>query len=422
MRRILTLLFLAGLLFGCSLFDSLFDEDEAPKLDSAEFYETGDSEFPVIAVDETQTIFGFSSNLDQLFVQLPEGDQWIVEMGTNGYPESMYVQKGSLDLLLLFSDFDGNNCNVAVINQGNGTTEYFYDIEFSNISKTSSLFALAKTDLKSAAETNEEIESWWDTYGEAMKKMVSPVLGGIGCGVSALAATGSGGIATPIAILSCGSFASSISGDVVGKTSTDGGALFKGGAVVGKYGEMVLKCGTQNWGSCALAICGEIGAINNMYKYAKEKNSTTEAENHLTAYTQSGGLAGTWTSEEISIAGGSYSAEYYFGLNAGRYSQINKQTGGGADLTTKTKVTFSYSVNKNTLTTTMTRVEMEVNGTQAGQSISQTFGPWTWEEFMQTAQYQSGGFQSSTTTVDFEIKDNGQKLELNNGQTFTRTN
>ncbi len=422
MKRIITSLFLAGLLFGCSLFDSLFEEDEAPKLDPAEFYETGDSEYPVIAVDETQTIFGFSSDLDQLYVQLSDGDQWIVEMGDNGYPQSMYVQKATMDLLLLFSEFDGNNCNVAVINQTSGTTEYFYDIEFSNISKTSSLFACAKEDLKSAAEANEEIMGWWETYGEAVKKMVGPVLGGIGCGVSLLAVGGSAGMATPIAVLNCSSFALSLTGDIVGEESTAGGAMFKGGAVVGKYGEMVLKCGFQNWGSCALAICGEIGAINNLYQYGKSKNNVTEAENHLTAYAQSGGLAGTWTSDEIEVAGGSYSAEYYFGLNAGRYTQISKQSGSGVNLNTKTKLTFNYSVNNNTFTTTMTRVEMEVNGTQAGQSYSESFGPWTWEEFMQTAQYQNGGFPSSTTTVDFEIKDNGQKLQLSNGQTFTRTN
>lgn len=420
MRRILSVILLSGIVFACSL----LEDDEITKLESAEFYETGDSNFPVIAIDETETIFGFSANLSKLFAQLPDGDQWLIKMGTNGYPESMYVQKDDLDLLLLFSEFNDDIGNVALINQNTNTTDYFYDIEFFNISQTSSMYALMQDDLKSAGEIDNEIMSWWDTYGEAVKKMAGPVIGGIGCGMSSIAAVGSGGMATPIAVLSCGSWASSITGDIVGEESTAGGALFKGGSMVGKYGEMVLKCGTQNWGSCALAVGGEIGAIANLLKYGAQRSNATEAKNQLQAYVKTGGLAGTWQSEEIQVAGGSYSGEYYFGLNAGRYTQYASQTDAASNtsITTTTKLTFSYSTSGNTLTTTMTRVEIEASGTQGGQSYSQSFGPYTWEEFTNTVQYQNGGYTDKTSTMDFEIEDNGQKLVLANGQEFSRVN
>uniref|UniRef100_UPI0032170384 hypothetical protein n=1 Tax=uncultured Draconibacterium sp. TaxID=1573823 RepID=UPI0032170384 len=35
-----------------------------------------------------------------------------------------FIQKGSSDLLLLFSDFDGDICSVAVLNQTDKTTHY----------------------------------------------------------------------------------------------------------------------------------------------------------------------------------------------------------------------------------------------------------------------------------------------------------
>ena len=419
MRRIFLFVILSILFTTCSL----FEEDEVEKLDSAEFYETEDSQFPVLAVDETQTIFGFSQNMDQLFVKLPDGDQWLVEINNDGFPESMFVEKGQDNFLLLFSEFDGDKCNVAIINQDNFNTQYFYDIKFSGISHTSSVYAFLKDDLKSACET-EGIESWWETYGEAVKKTAGPVLGGIGCGVSTLAAIGSGGVAIPIAALSCGSWGTSIAGDIVGEESTAGGALFKGGTVVGKYGEMVLKCAFQNWGSCAMSVCGEAGAIANLLNYGINKSQTNEAKNHLTAYTQTGGLAGTWKTEEIQVESGSYVSEYYFGLNAGRYTQTIKQTDSNSNtnMTSVSKLDFSYSVNGNTLTTTMTRVQIDMSGTQAGQSISQSFGPYTWEEFTNTIQYQNGGYTDKTSSIKFELKDDGQTLHLENGLVLNRVN
>lgn len=252
------------------------EDDKVPELDSAEFYETGHSAYPVIAIDETQTIFGFSETLNNVFVQLPDGDQWIIKLENDKYPSTIYVKKGLDEFLVLFSEFEGDNSSVAVINQTTQYIQNFYNIEFGGVSELKNA-----TSLKSASELNSDnIETWWGTYGTAVKKMVSPVLGGIGCGMSSIAAVSSGGLATPIAVLSCGSFANSIAGDIAGESSDAGGALFKGGAMVGKYGELVLKCASASWGVCTLAIAGEIGAIKNLMDYGIPKQMRIKLNNN----------------------------------------------------------------------------------------------------------------------------------------------
>ena len=424
MKRTIIYLLVLLLPGGCSL----LEDDEAPKLQSAEFYESGDSQYPVIAIDETQTIFGFSENLDQLYVKLPEGDEWIMEFNYSGYPESMYIQNADFNLLLLFSEFDGDKCGVALINQNANTTEYFYDVEFSGISEKSAYIASAQECLKSVSEADIEIDiiGWWETYGEGVKKTIGPTIGAVGCWLSASAALTSGGILTPIAVLNCGSFASSIAGDIVGEESTAGGALFKGGAMVGKYGEMVLKCASQNWGSCTIAIGGEISAIYNLLNYGMSKSEAAEAKNMLETLVKTGGLAGNWKSEEIEAAGQTISTEYYFGLNAGRYLQHISQTAAttGVDANTTINLTFNYTVSANKLTTTITRVEINIDATQGGQTVSQTVGPFTWDEFVNNygGSLQGGHFEGEITTLEYEIQEEGQKLILSDGQEFTRTN
>ena len=70
----------------------------------------------------------------------------------------------------------------------------------------------------------------------------------------------------------------------------------------------------------------------------------------------------------------------------------------------------------------MTRVQIDMSGTQAGQSISQSFGPYTWEEFTNTIQYQNGGYTDKTSSIKFELKDDGQTLHLENGLVLNRVN
>lgn len=422
MRRLINLIIVFLIISGCDLIED-FKKSDTPNLKSAEFYETGDVSYPVIAIDETQTIFGFSQYMDELFVQFPEGNKWVIKVGDNNFPASMYVEKGSLNLLLLFSDFNGNKSNVAVINQSTGTIEYFYDVEFGNISDAA-IFDLSAQffDLKSVNCTEEflGIVEWWDTYGEAVKKMAGPVIGGIGCGMSAITAVSTGGVATPIALLSCGTFASSLAGDVVGESSDAGGALFKGGSVVGKYGEMVLKCSFANWGQCAMGVAGEIGAIANLMKYGMSKSNANKAKEYITAYQKTGGLAGNWVGEEYSVLGSTFMDQYYFGLHAGEYTQINQQSQDMYNITTETKIGFNYTVNNDNLVLNLVRVSIVSNGTVNGQTYSESFGPYSWNEFVNLGESSVPGFNSESIEHKFSIKENGKKLELNNGSVYYR--
>ncbi len=419
MRRLINLLSLLLIVSSCEL----LEDSSTPKLESAEFYETGDASYPVIAVDETQTVFGFSQSMDKLFVELPEGDKWIIEIGEDNYPSSMYVEKGSLDLLILFSEFEGNTSNVAVINQNTGETEYFYDIEFGNISKASTFDFYAQNFEQKSAHSTEDftgIVEWWDTYGEAVKKMAGPVIGGIGCGMSAITAVGTGGVATPIAVLSCGSFASSIAGDIVGESSDAGGALFKGGSVVGKYGEMILKCSTANWGQCAMGVAGEIGAIANLMKYGKNKSNANAAKEHLNAYVETGGLAGTWVGDVKNITGGTFQDQYYFGIHSGNYTQINVQSQQALQAETMVKVNFNYSSDKNKLNLTFVRVNIESNTSMNGETFSASYGPYTWAEFLNLGEYNIQGNNSESVEYSYTLKENGTILELGNGEVYHR--
>jgi len=417
MRRFISLFTLLLFVFSCSL----LEDDSVPELDSAEFYETGNPDYPVLAVDETQTLFGFSQTLDHLYVKHPNNDEWFIELDENYLPESMYVVKGNTEFLLVYSEFDGDVASVAVINQESLETEYFYKIDFPGISKVkSSIIALNM--LKSGTDCTEDgIMGWWDNYGEAVTKMVGPVLGGIGCGISAITAVGSGGIATPIAILSCGSFASSIAGDIVGESSDTGGALFKGGSVVGKYGEMILKCTSANWGVCALGVAGEIGAVYNLFKYGTSRSDVATAMSQLDAFVKTGGLAGTWESEELTVSGTTNQAEYYFGLHAGVFTQKSKQTAGNATSEIHLSLQFTFETeSNNSLAMTFKRVTINAITTANGQTNYQELGPYSWNEFVSLPQYSAMSAHSTeTTTINYKLHENATKLELD-GEVFTR--
>ncbi len=423
MKRFLYLPLIFLLFSACSL----FEDDTVPKLDSAEFYETGDPFWPVIAVDETATVFGFNQTLEQIYVQLPEGDEWVVKLDQNGRPTTMFVHKNDVDFLLVFSDFEGNRGNVAVINQETLETEYFYDIKFEGFSDISDLKSQVKThgpadrDLKSgfSGPESSDIISWWDTYGEAVKKTVGPVIGGIGCGVPAITAVGSGGMATPIAVLSCGSFASSITGDIVGESSDAGGVLFKGGSMVGKYGEMILKCSSANWGQCALGIAGGIGATANLFIYGTSRSDVDGAQEQMRNYMLTGGLAGTWVGEEENYQGTTSQAEYYFGLNAGVLTLTTSTTVENTTSSVQMKFQFNYSVeDNNRLTISYFRITIHSASTAGGETYTQDLGPYTWNEFVNLGDYNPGNIPE-TSTVTFKIENNGKELTLD-GRKFYR--
>ena len=411
MKRTCLFFLLSVLVAACSK-----NDDKVIKLDPAEFYETGHSGFPVLAVDETGTTFGFSQTVDQIYVKLPEGDQWLIRLGSNKYPASMYVKKGSLKLLLIFSDFDGDRASVAVINQSTQATDYFYGVEFRGISKISSL----KSAEMGVATNAQDIESWWTVYGGSVKNMAGHVLKGIGCGVSSITAVGSGGMATPIAILSCGSFASSIFSDLVDDKSTS--MVFKSGTLVGKYGEMVLKCGLGvSWGECALAVGGEIGAVYDLMNSGLSKTNATVLKNYLNTYVSTGGLTGTWIGEEKTTMGVTSSSEYIFELVTGKFTSINKQTAGNVTQDTRFEIQFNYTTkDKKKFTHTFTRVNIITVVKAGGETHTSTLGPYTWDEFIKSGGGASLVKYSQTTEMDYKITDNGNTLKLGNGQVYKR--
>jgi hypothetical protein len=275
------------------------DKISVPKLKPAEVFMTENSEYPAIAFDESGTTFAFSKDLTNTYVKLKSGEEWSVGIDPlNGRPTDMYISgMNNKNYYVVFSDFDGDRADVSISEVGTImksmgqlirvdllNTKHLMGVEFKGISNAKPLSNYSKMMSKSS------IRDWWDDWGDNVLNMTGHVLGGVGCGMSLVGTTITFGASGIMAGIACGSFASSIIGEVTNeKPLTELG-------VAGTWSGAIVDCAKLDKKSC---IMGLAGTAIGVYLLKKDPQVMNEAQVRadLLAYRKTGGLLGTWIGE-----------------------------------------------------------------------------------------------------------------------------
>lgn len=135
---------------------------------------------------------------------------------------------------------------------------------------------------------------------------------------------------------------------------------------------------------------------------------------------KTGGLAGTWKASEVQIPSGTSSSEYYFGLNSGQLTININQSQGGSSINSEIEMDFNYAAeNGSKLTVSMQRVTIKSTTSVNGNTYNSTQGPYTWNEFVNIGQNQTG-YTSQITEINYKLKDEGKTLEFSNGEVYSR--
>lgn len=119
-------------------------------------------------------------------------DGYSIFMDDYGYPSKLVID----DYIFSFDNFNGNKVDIALI-YPDGEVEVFREIE---------------TDLSwdfLVKKGTSEVDDWSDVI-----RIASHVAGAVSCGASIAGAAASGGIAIPLAVLSCGGFVGGIAAEV----------------------------------------------------------------------------------------------------------------------------------------------------------------------------------------------------------------
>jgi hypothetical protein len=273
--------------------DSPDGEDPIAEESLVELYETGNDSFPLLVIDNLGNTFGFSQDLDSLYLGFPNEDQWMISFDENLLPKSALIQHEGKDWLIYFSEFQSDKSNLVVVNQQTGESSFAYNVNFDGIQEAVAGLRISPNMRPGNVEL--DFSSWYNSNKTIISKMGGAVMTGVSlglCGLSIEAAVVSGGLLTAVAVLNCGSFASSF---VASKVENKGvGVVIKSGAGVGKYAEAVLKCTALNKIECLKAVVGGVVSMGGIFYIANKAEGNKKAAEALALFEKSGGLAGRW--------------------------------------------------------------------------------------------------------------------------------
>ncbi|WP_304234854.1 hypothetical protein [Jiulongibacter sediminis] len=383
--------------------------------ETIEYYETEDEQFPLAAVDEDLVVYGFSQELDNVYVEFPNEDKWLFSFDDNHYPTNLLIESNDEKFLVLFSEFREDKCDFALVNQTTFETEYFYDAEFDGMKKAVSFFVppAGGANLRPRA-INVDIDEWWETYGDAVKQLGGDVVGGVFCGLSVYAAATTGGFASAVAVANCGAFASSFTAKRVGGGKA---VVIKSGSLIGKYAEAILKCAFDNKLKCIIGIGGNLYSMVDFLNFAKNNADNQEVIEVMELTHKTAGLAGNWQLF-TSVSGFDTKIIYYFGESVGRLSQRLESLTAQQYALSESTLVFEYEIlslsSFRFRFTTVTQNNL-VRDLQENAESRLDIGPISYEEFIN--QYSGNGAQlgaisSNQEVVNFTFSENRKKMTL----------
>jgi hypothetical protein len=217
----------------------------------------------------------------------------MISFDENLLPKSALIQHEGKDWLIYFSEFQSDKSNLVVVNQQTGESSFAYNVNFDGIQEAVAGLRISPNMRPGNVEL--DFSSWYNSNKTIISKMGGAVMTGVSlglCGLSIEAAVVSGGLLTAVAVLNCGSFASSF---VASKVENKGvGVVIKSGAGVGKYAEAVLKCTALNKIECLKAVVGGVVSMGGIFYIANKVEGNKKAAEALALFEKSGGLAGRW--------------------------------------------------------------------------------------------------------------------------------
>jgi hypothetical protein len=164
------------------------------------FYETGDTTFPVMALEESQTAYFFSEDLKSIRVSFSDGTEWDLKFSDQFLPTKLIQIKGDEIRAIIFGTFEEDFTDVAIFTNDNSLPQYYFDIEFSGISENALNVSVDPAARIGPEETHAfDFKTWLEDYGKFISSTLANSLSGIGCGSAILATLASEGVFLPTA-------------------------------------------------------------------------------------------------------------------------------------------------------------------------------------------------------------------------------
>lgn len=417
--------------YACPFGDD--DDEQVEQYDLAEFYETENDQIPIIAIDQAGTCFGIANTCVDFTIELSDGDLMNLHINDENLPESILLQRLGEYYLIVFSEFSGETYDLGVVNLSTEEEFYFTDLVMDGANDLrssprlctlpmSSIECKSISNQESTDQTTWDFKTLWEDYGAVTVKTLGQIADGAMCGVSIAATAGSFGAATGVAVITCGTFVSSLYIDLYTDDELEEKKYTKGVKVLGSFGNAALKC-TVSKAECIKGVASNLFSIYSYSTVTVSENVIDEVRNKIKGYKETGGLVGKWDAPDQNQGGVIVKQAYIFNADGtGMIHIISENDVQGTYMKSTFELNFRYGVSYgNTLTVEMTTVRMHTLAKQNGITVVNEYSDLgTYSEFVSEGNPYAPNDMRQTWSTTYKIYGGMGVLDFEDGTSLEK--